>query len=53
LPNKKTELGRGSYGCVKLVKEKKSGSLFAMKIMSKKSIREFCTFENLKREIKI
>lgn len=53
LPNNKTELGRGSYGCVKLVREKKTNQLFAMKIMNKKMIFECCSVENLKQEIKI
>ena len=53
LPNKKIELGRGSYGCVKLAREKATGTLYALKIMSKKTIFEYCTVDNLKREIKI
>lgn len=52
-PNKKNELGRGSYGCVKLVREKASGQLFALKEMNKNHIFKYCTVENLKREIKI
>ena len=29
----RTELGKGSYGCVKLVKDRQNGKLFAMKIV--------------------
>jgi len=38
LPGNKTELGRGSYGSVKLVKDKKTGQKFAMKVITKKTI---------------
>lgn len=35
LKNKSTsELGKGSYGCVKLVKDKEDGILYAMKIVN-------------------
>lgn len=35
LKNKTTsELGKGSYGCVKLVKDKDDGLLYAMKIVN-------------------
>lgn len=44
----KSELGKGSYGQVKLVKEVLTGQYYALKIMSKRSIREYCTTENLK-----
>ncbi|CAD8172478.1 unnamed protein product [Paramecium pentaurelia] len=47
------ELGKGSYGCVKLVKDKQNGQMYAMKVMNKKQIFEYCSVENLKREIKI
>lgn len=34
IKNKNTsELGKGSYGCVKLVKDKEDGLLYAMKIV--------------------
>ena len=37
IKNKSTsELGKGSYGCVKLVKDKDDGCLYAMKIVKKK-----------------
>ncbi|CAD8116245.1 unnamed protein product [Paramecium primaurelia] len=49
----KQELGRGSYGSVKLVKDKQNGLLYAMKIMNKRQVFEYCSVENLKREIKI
>ncbi|CAD8191316.1 unnamed protein product [Paramecium pentaurelia] len=49
----KQELGRGSYGSVKLVKDKQNGQLYAMKIMNKRQVFEYCSVENLKREIKI
>ncbi|KAM3135298.1 hypothetical protein pb186bvf_012596 [Paramecium bursaria] len=49
----RTELGKGSYGCVKLVKDKQNGKLYAMKIMNKRSVFDYCSVENLKREIKI
>lgn len=32
--NKTSDLGKGSYGSVKLVKEKKTGILFAMKTVN-------------------
>lgn len=38
---------------MKLVKEKKTGLLFAMKIITKKTIFQYCSVDNLKREIKI
>ncbi|CAD8062352.1 unnamed protein product [Paramecium sonneborni] len=49
----KSELGRGSYGQVKLVKDRQNGQLYAMKILNKKRIFEYWSTENLKREIKI
>ncbi|CAD8109428.1 unnamed protein product [Paramecium primaurelia] len=49
----KSELGRGSYGQVKLVKDRQNGQLYAMKILNKKRIFEYWSIENLKREIKI
>jgi serine/threonine protein kinase len=52
-PGKKSDLGSGAFGRVKLVVEKKSGKHFAMKIMEKKQIFQYCSVENLKREIKI
>lgn len=33
--NKSSDLGKGSFGNVKLVKEKKTGQLFAMKTVKK------------------
>jgi serine/threonine protein kinase len=48
-----SELGKGSYGTVKKVKDKHTGKVYAMKIMNKKSIFEYSTKENLKREISI
>ena len=53
LPGNKLELGRGSYGTVKLVKDRLDGKKYAMKIMAKKQIYLYCSVENLKREIKI
>jgi serine/threonine protein kinase len=49
------DLGHGSYGVVKLVKEKNGdpNKFFAMKIMNKIKLKEFATVENLKREINI
>jgi len=35
------------------VRDKKTGELFAMKIISKEQIFKYCAVENLKREIKI
>ncbi|CAK71603.1 unnamed protein product (macronuclear) [Paramecium tetraurelia] len=49
----KSELGKGSYGQVKLVKDRQNGQLYAMKILNKKRIFEYWSTENLKREIKI
>jgi len=51
LPGK--ELGKGSYGCVKLALDKTNGQKYAIKIMSKKAIFEYSNKENLKREINI
>ncbi|CAD8100213.1 unnamed protein product [Paramecium sonneborni] len=53
IKDNKMELGKGSYGCVKLVKDKQNGQMYAMKVMNKKQIFEYCSVENLKREIKI
>ncbi|CAD8101088.1 unnamed protein product [Paramecium primaurelia] len=46
-------LGQGSFGWVTLVKEIKTGKLFAMKAMKKEELFKYCTVDNLKREIKI
>ncbi|CAK57339.1 unnamed protein product (macronuclear) [Paramecium tetraurelia] len=46
-------LGQGSFGWVTLVKEIKTGNLFAMKAMRKEELFKYCTVDNLKREIKI
>ena len=40
---KKSYLGKGSYGSVRLVREKASGKYFALKIVSKKQIYEYKT----------
>ncbi|CAD8171468.1 unnamed protein product [Paramecium octaurelia] len=53
IKDNKMELGKGSYGCVKLVKDRQNGQMYAMKVMNKKQIFEYCSVENLKREIKI
>ncbi|CAD8181572.1 unnamed protein product [Paramecium pentaurelia] len=47
------QLGKGSFGAVRLVKDRTNGQLHAMKIMNKKDIFEYCSIENLKREIRI
>ncbi|CAK79754.1 unnamed protein product (macronuclear) [Paramecium tetraurelia] len=47
------QLGKGSFGAVKLVKDKTNEQLYAMKIINKKDIFEYCSIENLKREIRI
>jgi len=49
----KDDLGKGSYGYVRLARDKSSGELVAIKIMSKKAIFEYSNKENLKREINI
>jgi serine/threonine protein kinase len=46
-------LGEGSYGRVKLVMEKDTGTKFAMKIIAKSSLKSFTSINNVKREIKI
>lgn len=56
-------LGKGSFGIVKLARDKLSGILHAMKIvtffflfffkMNKKDLFEYCSIDNLKREIRI
>lgn len=50
---KKSYLGKGSYGSVRLVREKATGKYYALKIVSKKQIYEYKTQDVLKREIKI
>ncbi|CAD8155950.1 unnamed protein product [Paramecium pentaurelia] len=42
-------LGRGSFGCVKLARDRQTGLLYAMKIIEKQGV----SIENLKREIRI
>ena len=51
--NEKSYLGKGSYGSVRLMREKSSGKYYAIKIISKRQIYEFKTQDVLKREIKI
>mmetsp|Transcript_16648 Transcript_16648/g.14532 ORF Transcript_16648/g.14532 Transcript_16648/m.14532 type:complete len:142 (+) Transcript_16648:64-489(+) len=51
--SKTSDLGKGSYGSVKKVRDKENGKIYAMKIMNKKSIFEYSTKENLRREINI
>ena len=51
--NDKSYLGKGSYGSVRLMREKASGEYYAIKIISKQQIYEFKTQDVLKREIKI
>ena len=51
--NENSYLGKGSYGSVRLMREKSTGKYFAIKIISKKQIYEYKTQEVLKREIKI
>lgn len=46
-------LGEGSYGKVRLVKEKTSEKYYAMKIISKANLLNFTSIQNVKREIKI
>ncbi|CAD8163085.1 unnamed protein product [Paramecium pentaurelia] len=42
-------LGRGSFGCVKLARDRSTGLLYAMKIIEKSDV----SIENLRREIRI
>jgi len=56
VPNKTTsDLGKGSYGQVKLVKEKgnPSSKLYAMKVISIAQLKAYSSVEYLKNEIKI
>ena len=46
-------LGEGSYGKVKAVKEKATGQRYAMKIIAKSNLLSFASINNIKREIKI
>jgi hypothetical protein len=46
-------LGEGSYGQVKAVKEKATGHRYAMKIIAKSNLLSFASINNIKREIKI
>jgi serine/threonine protein kinase len=45
------QIGQGGYGSVKLVREKKTKQLFALKMLSKKSLN--LKPENIKREVSI
>ena len=38
---------------MKLVRDKRTNDLFAMKIANKKHIYKYCSIDNLKKEIKI
>lgn len=46
-------IGEGSYGKVKLAKEKATGHKYAMKIIAKSNLLSFASINNIKREIKI
>ena len=46
-------LGRGAYGVVKLIRDRETGKLFALKIMNKEKIGEEAGLEVIKREIEI
>jgi serine/threonine protein kinase len=46
-------IGEGSYGKVKMVKEKATGHRYAMKIIAKSNLLSFASINNIKREIKI
>ena len=46
-------IGEGSYGRVKMVKEKATGHKYAMKIIPKSNLLSFTSIQNVKREIKI
>lgn len=57
------QIGKGSFGQVKLVREKSTNQLYALKIvlirkihmlqMNKREIFDYCSVDNLKREIRI
>ncbi|KAL4465052.1 hypothetical protein ABPG72_012235 [Tetrahymena utriculariae] len=51
--DKKAFLGQGSYGTVRLAIDKSDGQKYAIKMMHKSTIFQYCTIDNLKREIKI
>ncbi|EGR32411.1 protein kinase domain protein, partial [Ichthyophthirius multifiliis] len=53
IPGKKSILGQGAYGTVRLAIDKNNNYKYAIKIMQKQMIFQYCTIENLKREIKI
>ena len=46
-------LGKGAYGMVKLIRDKTSGRLFALKVINKEQITEEAGLEIIKREIEI
>eukprot|EP01017_Pseudomicrothorax_dubius_P007910 TRINITY_DN12544_c0_g4_i1.p1 TRINITY_DN12544_c0_g4~~TRINITY_DN12544_c0_g4_i1.p1 ORF type:complete len:664 (-),score=113.79 TRINITY_DN12544_c0_g4_i1:74-2065(-) len=46
-------LGRGSFGYVRLAKEKSTGKEVALKMIPKKHLYQHCSVENIKREIKL
>ena len=46
-------IGEGSYGVIKAVREKATGIRYAMKIIAKSNLQSFTSINNVKREIKI
>lgn len=46
-------LGKGAYGFVKLIRDRETGKLFALKVLNKEQITEEAGLEIIKREIEI
>ena len=54
IPKKTTgDLGKGAFGEVKLIKEKSTGKLFALKQINKKNLKQKGYVDQMKKEIKL
>ncbi|EGR27829.1 protein kinase domain protein, partial [Ichthyophthirius multifiliis] len=52
-PGKKLLLGQGTFGQVRLAIDKQNNQKYAIKIIQKQILFQYCSIQNLKREIKI